>query len=59
MFVSIAPGTFLAYTTFDPNSEYEDIPENHTTVTYQLSAQEESKLLVVTQGDYATVPNSE
>src|SRR6187200_1483927 len=35
--VSIDPGKFLSYTTIDPNSAIEDIPENYLTVTYSLS----------------------
>src|SRR5687768_13257074 len=27
---------FLAYTVFDPNMGWEDVPENYTTVTYSL-----------------------
>ena len=53
-----APSVF-AYTTFDPNSTHEDIPENHTTVTYTLSGQVDGTHLKVTQGDYSIVPDGE
>jgi len=45
----------FAYTTFDPQGTYVDIPENHLTVTYTLTAQAGGTLLKVTQGDYAAV----
>ncbi len=53
--VSIEPGKFLAYTTIDPNSTIEDIPENYLTVTYNLSEENGQTILTVTQGDYAKV----
>ena len=53
--VAIDPGKFLAYTTIDPNSAVEDIPENYLTVTYGLAEQSGHTILTVTQGDYATV----
>src|SRR5690349_9455815 len=34
--VSIQEGKYLAYTTFDPNSTTQDIPDNYATVTYTL-----------------------
>src|SRR5881227_3883691 len=37
--VAIDQGKFLAYTTIDPNSSIEDIPENYLTVTYGLAEQ--------------------
>jgi uncharacterized protein YndB with AHSA1/START domain len=57
--VSIEPGKFLAYTTIDPNSGIEDIPANYLTVTYDLSVENGQTVLTVTQGDYATVADSE
>jgi uncharacterized protein YndB with AHSA1/START domain len=57
--VSIEPGKLLAYTTFDPNSTMEDIPQNYLTVTYQLSEQNGQTELTVTQGDYNTVAEGE
>lgn len=57
--VSIEPVKLLAYTTFDPNSTMEDIPQNYLTVTYQLSEQNGQTELTVTQGDYNTVAEGE
>jgi uncharacterized protein YndB with AHSA1/START domain len=57
--VSIDPNKKLAYTTFDPNSSMEDIPENYLTVTYELSEQNGQTAFTVTQGNYATVAEGE
>ncbi len=57
--VSIELEKFLAYTTIDPNSPIEDIPENYLTVTYDLSEENGQTLLTVTQGDYAKVADGE
>jgi uncharacterized protein YndB with AHSA1/START domain len=57
--VDIQPGKFLAYTTIDPNSGIEDIPENYLTVTYELAAADGKTLLTATQGDYAKVGEGE
>ena len=53
--VEIKPSELLSYTTIDPDSEYDDIPENYLTVRYVLSSEKNQTLLVVTQGDYALV----
>ena len=57
--VEIIPNTFLAYTTFDPNSTLTDIPENYVTVTYRLTETNGQTLLTVTQGDFATVADGQ
>ena len=57
--VDIQPGKFLAYTTIDPNSAIEDIPENYLTVTYSLVEENGQTDLTVTQGDYATVADGD
>ena len=57
--VKIEPERFLAYTTIDPNSTIEDVPENYLTVTYELSVENAQTILTVTQGDYATVADGE
>ncbi|MEP6895931.1 MAG: SRPBCC domain-containing protein [Chloroflexota bacterium] len=57
--VQIEPEKLLAYTTFDPNSTMEDIPENYLTVTYDLSTKDGQTVLTVTQGDYSKVADSE
>jgi len=55
----IEPEKFLAYTTFDPNSTIEDIPENYLTVTYDLKEENGQTMLTVTQGDYTKVAEGE
>ncbi len=57
--VSIVLEKFLAYTVFDPNSTMEDVPENYTTVTYELSSESGMTVLDVTQGDFSTVANGQ
>lgn len=58
--VDIRPGSYLAYTTFDPNNQaIEDIPSNYLTVTYTLSEAPGGTLLQVTQGDYDVVAEGE
>ena len=57
--VDIKSEKHLAYTTFDPNSEIEDIPENYTTVSYDLLSNNDQTILSVTHGDYATVAEGE
>jgi uncharacterized protein YndB with AHSA1/START domain len=57
--VEIIPGELLSYTTIDPNSTIEDIPENYLTVTYSLKSKEGSTFLTVTQGDYSTVADGQ
>ena len=53
--VGIEPEKYLAYTTFDPNSGIEDVPDNYLTVTYQLTNNDIGTTLSVTQGDFNTV----
>ncbi len=53
--VALEKERIFAFTTFDPNDSYQDIPENHLTATYTLQPQGDATLLVVTQGDYAAV----
>ena len=55
----IESGKFLAYTTIDPNSAMEDIPENYLTVTYNLVEKNRETIFTVTQGDYGKVADSE
>ncbi|HTL83530.1 MAG TPA: SRPBCC domain-containing protein [Bacteroidia bacterium] len=57
--VKIEPGKHLSYTTFDPFSTLEDIPQNHLTVTYDLSKENGQTILRVTQGDFSTVGDGE
>jgi len=55
----IQPENFLAYTTIDPNSDIDDVPENYLTVTYKLEEKNGETVFTVTQGDYAKVADSE
>jgi uncharacterized protein YndB with AHSA1/START domain len=58
--VKIEDQKHLSYTTFDPNNPaMEDMPENYTTVTYDLNESDGKTLLKVTQGDFATVADGE
>lgn len=53
--IKIQPEKYLAYTTIDPNSSIQDIPENYLTVTYKLSELNGVTNLEVAQGDYSKV----
>lgn len=57
--LDIKPEFFLAYTTIDPNSNIEDIPENYLTVTYELADENGQTVFTVTQGDYKKVADGE
>ena len=41
------------FTVFDPNSGIEDAPSNYTTVTIELTPENGSTALSITQGDFA------
>lgn len=53
--VNIIPDKKLVYTTFDPHSTIQDIPENYLLVTYDLLPKDDGTLLIVTQGDFNSV----
>ncbi|MDQ2721329.1 MAG: SRPBCC domain-containing protein [Bacteroidota bacterium] len=57
--IEIDPEKFLSYTTIDPNSGIEDIPENYLTVTYDLVEENGQTILTATQGDYSKVGDGE
>jgi uncharacterized protein YndB with AHSA1/START domain len=57
--IEIEPTSKLVYSTFDPNSIIEDIPENYLNVTYELIENDGSTTLNVTQGDYSKVAEGE
>ncbi len=50
---------FLEYTTFDPNAEIKDDPNNYISVTLQLVPEGDKTLLKVTQGDFSKVSNAQ
>ncbi|MCF0041015.1 SRPBCC domain-containing protein [Dyadobacter fanqingshengii] len=57
--VEIQPEKLLIYTTIDPNSSIEDVPENYVDVTYELVPQEGKTVLNISQGDFSTVADGE
>ena len=57
--LDIQPGKLLRYTTIDPNSTIDDVPENYLTVTYELVEERGQTHLTVKQGDYSTVAEGE
>jgi len=57
--VSIEPNKKLIYSTFDPNSTIEDLPENYLNVTYELTENNGQTIFNVTQGDYSKVADGE
>jgi uncharacterized protein YndB with AHSA1/START domain len=48
-------GKILQYTSFDVNSNYEDIPSNYIESTYELTPKLGKTVLSVTQGDFSVV----
>ena len=57
--IEIVPSEKLVYSTFDPHSSMEDIPQNYLTVTYELTEKNGFTTLNVTQGDYSKVAEGE
>lgn len=57
--LQIEPEQLLVYTTIDPNSTMDDIPENYLTVTYALREENGETVFTVTQGDYSKVAEGE
>lgn len=53
------PNTVFAYTVFDPNSNYKDIPSNYLTVEYVLSFADGITTLDTSQGDYSKVEDGQ
>ncbi len=53
--VGIEPCTRLSYTIIDPGAPYPVIPENATTVTFELIGENGRTVVSVTDGDFATV----
>ncbi len=49
------PMETMVYTVIDPNASYEQIPENHLTVTYLLTEKEEGVQMKVIQSGYESV----
>jgi len=57
--VKFEPNSVLAFTVFDPNGTYEDIPENYLTGEYRLSYSDSETTLDISQGDYSVVADGE
>lgn len=57
--LEFVPTKKLVYSTFDPNSAMEDIPENYLNVTYLLQEENGETKFTVTQGDYSQVSEGE
>jgi uncharacterized protein YndB with AHSA1/START domain len=57
--IAIDPGTRLSYTIIDPEAPYPIVPENSTTVTYQLTGENGQTVVSVSDGDFATVADGE
>lgn len=57
--ITFEPGKKLSFTVFDPNANYDDLPENYLTVVYTLNSQGNQTRLHVTQGDYSAVQDGE
>ncbi len=57
--VAIEPGRRLSYTIIDPEAPYPIIPENYTTVTYELAQENGETVVSVTDGDFATVADGQ
>ncbi|MFX1253246.1 MAG: SRPBCC domain-containing protein [Promethearchaeota archaeon] len=57
--INVILGKRLEYSTFDPNSDLEDVPSNYTVVTYDLSPKDKNTILSVAQGDFTNVVEGE
>ena len=49
----------LQFTVFDPNMGIEDTPSNYTTVTFELTSENNNVTLSVSQGDFAKIAEGE
>ncbi len=57
--IAIQPPTLLTYTVIDPNADMPDIPDNYLNVTYQLSEQDGTTTLTVSQDGFEKAANGE
>lgn len=55
----IQANKLLVYTTIDPFSTIDDVPENYLTVTYTLMEKDGNTTFTVAQGDYSKVAEGE
>jgi uncharacterized protein YndB with AHSA1/START domain len=49
----------LEYTVIGSHTDYDDVPANYTTVTYELTPQDKQTVLSVAQGDFARVADGQ
>ena len=49
----------MVYSVIDPNANYDQTPENHLVVTYEVSEKEEGTEIRVTQGDFGAVADGD
>ena len=57
--IAIRPPTLLTYTVIDPNAGMPDIPDNYLNVTYQLSEQDGTTTLTVSQDGFEKAADGE
>ncbi len=57
--IAIQPPTLLTYTVIDPNADMPDIPDNYLNVTYELSAQDGTTTLTVSQDGFEKAADGE
>ncbi len=57
--VALEPEKRLSYTIIDPEAGYPDIPENYTTVTFEISGEKGETIVSVSDGDFAAVAEGE
>jgi uncharacterized protein YndB with AHSA1/START domain len=57
--VAIQPPTLLTYTVIDPNVDMPDIPDNYLNVTYELSEQDGTTELKVSQDGFEKAADGE
>lgn len=57
--VELDPEKRMVYTVIDPTGDYQDIPENYLSVSYDLIPEDNLIRLKVCQGDYSKVADGE
>jgi uncharacterized protein YndB with AHSA1/START domain len=57
--IAIEQGKLLKYTVIDPNASYPHTPENHLTVSYELTENDNGTLLTVTQDGFEDADEGE
>ncbi|HEX9745648.1 MAG TPA: SRPBCC domain-containing protein [bacterium] len=57
--VKIEQEKHLAFTVISAGNQYDDTPNNYTTVTYDLTSEGDKTILNLTQGDFADADHGE